>query len=177
MAVDPIRLHAVVYATAVSLAADPGPSTSTRYAVVLDLGARVFSWSLGNTDTIDSVTCIGHNGGSIGRWKVIRDRNWGADLADAAATIYPSGKEVRVLPAATLTANRILTLGTTSAAADDELWLVRNDTSAFTFTISNGGAGAGTVAVMPVSVRAWCRVKFDGTNWVHIGSGMALGTA
>lgn len=89
-------------------------------------------------------------------------------------TITVSGQRHRVFPAETLTANRQITLSTTGAVAGDELFITRNDATTFTLTITNGGVGGGTLAVMPVSTRAWCLASFDGTNWFHSASGLAL---
>lgn len=174
---SPPRQSAIVYLTAAALAADPGPYTVTRYAVVLDLGVDVFSWALGDTTTADNVNVIAPTSGGIGRWKKARADHLGANLTNADATIYVSGNAIRILPAATLTANHVLTLGTTGAIEGDEILVVRNDAEAFTYTIANGGAGGGNVAVMPVSQRAWCRARYDGTNWIHLGSAIALATA
>lgn len=89
----------------------------------------------------------------------------GANLTDAAATIVITAGGWRILPPATLTANRTLTLGTTDAAAGDEILITRRDVGAFTYTVANGGVGGGNVAVLPVSQQAFVRAVYDGTNW------------
>jgi hypothetical protein len=89
----------------------------------------------------------------------------GANLTDAAVTITVSQGKWRVLPAATLTANRIITLGTTGAVAGDQLTITRLDLTAFTLALLNGGAGAGTLLTLPVSKLGCATVQFDGTNW------------
>lgn len=168
------RQSAIVYETADALAQDPGPQTDIRYAVVLGLGPQVFKWYLDASDAADGVNVIAPSGGTSGRWKRARFDDRGSDLADASATLLVSGGRTRVLPAATLTANRTLTLGTTGAVAGDEILVVRNDATAFSLTIANGGDGAGNVAAMPVSSRAWCLARFDGTDWIHVQSALAL---
>lgn len=174
----PKRQSALIFATAQQLRQEPGPSASERYAIVLELGPEPFAWTLYDDSTDDGIDVIEPSGGpGTGRWIRTRSDNRGSDLTDAAATIYVSGNRTRVLPAATLTANRSLTLSTTGAVEGDELLIVRNDTTAYTYTLINGGAGAGNVAVMPVSNRAWCRARFDGTNWIHLGSGISLATS
>ncbi len=141
----------------------------------------LFRWALGSGITDDDgATCVETSGGQQGRFLRERCPDRGDDLTDAAATIRPSGKRWRVLPAATLTANRILTLGvataTESVEEGDWILVTRQDVGAFTYTILNGGTGAGNVAVMPVSQRAWCLAHFDGTNWIHRSSSLGLGT-
>jgi hypothetical protein len=89
----------------------------------------------------------------------------GANLTDAAATIQIGEGGWRVLQAGVLTANRVLTLGTTNAVAGDEILITRRDVGAFTYTVANGGVGGGNVVVMPVSKAAFVLCVFDGTNW------------
>jgi hypothetical protein len=100
------------------------------------------------------------------------DRIWplltgamGAALTDANATIQIGDGGRRVLPDATLTDNRTVTLGTTSAVAGDIIELVRLDTEAFTLAVVNGGPGAGTLLTYAVSAALYGCFKFDGTNW------------
>lgn len=89
----------------------------------------------------------------------------GTDLTNADATIQISAGRWRVLPAATLSANRVLTLGTTGAVAGDTFEITRLDTTAFTYAIANGGGGGGTLITFPVSKTACARCRYDGTNW------------
>lgn len=170
----PKRQSALVFTTVQQLRQEPGPSVSERYAYVLELGA-MFAWTLYDGSTDDGIDVVAPSGGpGTGTWIRTRSNDRGDDLTNADATILVSGDRVRVLPAATLTANHTLTLSTTGAVEGDELLVVRNDATAYTYTLINGGAGAGNVAVMPVSQRAWCRARFDGTNWIHLGSGISL---
>lgn len=95
----------------------------------------------------------------------------GANLGDTAPTIQWSDGVRRVLPAATLTAGRVLTLGVAAGAdgrlprAFDRWEITRLDATANTYTINNGGPGAGTLKVMAVSVVNYLCAEFDGTNW------------
>ncbi len=171
------RQSAIVYETVSALAQDPGPATDIRYAVVLELGPQIFKWWLYASDAADDLNVIAPSGGSPGRWKRARFDDAGDDLGDADVTLLVSGGRTHVIPPATLTANRTSTLGVTGAVAGDEILIVRNDVEAFALTIVNGGGGAGNVAVMPAGERAWCRARFDGTDWTHLGSGIALGTS
>jgi hypothetical protein len=172
----PERPHqaAVVYATVAALAQERGPQTDRRFVLVLELGPQVFSWALYDTTDADGVNVIAPSGGAVGRWKRARYDERGEDLADADQALTVAGGRLRVLPPATLTDDRTLTLDDAGAAAGDQILITRNDVSAFTATIVNGGAGGGNVAVMPVSVRSWCLSVFDGTNWIHAASGLSL---
>jgi hypothetical protein len=175
--VPPARQSALIFITAQQLRQEYAPSVAERYAVVLELG-KIFAWNLYGTQTHDGITVIAPQSGGpgAGRWVAVRHDERGDDLTDADVTISVSGKRTRVLPAATLTANHTLTLSTTGAVLGDELLIVRNDATAYTYTLINGGAGAGNVAAMPISNRAWCLARFDGTNWIHLSSGIALAT-
>lgn len=170
------RQGVIVYATPEALAADPGPRTDTRFALALSLGA-VFSWSIFSEATADGETVIAPSGGGVGRWIRSRAVEQGDDLGDASATITISGGRWRVLPAATLTADRTLTIDDAGAVEGDEILVTRNGIESFKLTLANGGAGAGTIAAMPSGSRAWCLMRFDGTNWIHAASGVALGTS
>lgn len=90
----------------------------------------------------------------------------GTDLTDAAATIQIAAGNWRVLPAATLTTARVLTLGTTGAVAGDQITITRLDATANTYTIANGGGGGGNLVVMPVSKVNFALCQFDGTDWL-----------
>ncbi len=95
----------------------------------------------------------------------------GANLTDAAATIQWSDGLRRVLPAATLTAARVLTLGIAAGAdgrlpyAGSRLEITRLDATANTYAVANGGPGAGTLKTFPVSATGGGCFEFDGTNW------------
>lgn len=169
------RQSAIVFTTAQQLRQEPGPSVAERYAIVLELGPTLFAWIQYSGATDDGIDVIAPSGGpGTGRWIRTRSNDTGTNLTDANATILVSGNRTRILPAATLTANRRLSLGNTGAVSGDEFFVVRNDTGAFTYTIVNGGPAADNLAIMPISNRAWCRARFDGTNWIHIGSGTSL---
>jgi hypothetical protein len=145
----------------------------------LELGPDPFAWTLYSALDDDGINVIAPTGGggATGRWIRSRSDDRTLDLPDGDETIAVTGGRTRVLPVSTLTQNSALTLDDAGAVAGDEFYIVRNDTTAFTYTIVNGGAGAGNVAVMPVSQRAWCLARFDGTNFVHLGSGIALATS
>jgi len=65
------RQGATVYATAALLAADPGPTSTPRYAYVVSLD-RHFYWDAGGTATPDNITVIGTNGNQgAGVWLVV----------------------------------------------------------------------------------------------------------
>lgn len=88
----------------------------------------------------------------------------GTALTDTSTqTLATPGTGWRQLP--TLSQGGALTLGTTGAVAGDQIDVVRTSTSAFTYAIINGGAGAGTLCTFPVSKQASATFQFDGTNW------------
>lgn len=158
-----IRLAPVVRISRANIEADQGAELE-HYTIPLDL-PRLYKWIAGNQADADDVAVLEHSGGTIGRHHLVRCPDKGADLTDADATIQVGGNFWRVLPAATLTANHMLTLGTTNAADGDVIEVTRLDSTAFTYAIVNGGPGAGTLCTFPISVRTWGRFCFDGTNW------------
>lgn len=88
----------------------------------------------------------------------------GASLTDASSqTIQIAGGSWRKLP--TLSQNGTLTLGTTGAVDGDQIEITRTSVSAFTYTVVNGGAGAGTLYTMSAGVVDFAKFQFDGTNW------------
>ena len=157
------------WATVAILEGYPG-SKLEDFAFVDALGAP-FKWVVDDTSTADDFTVLDASGGTSGQWVRQRVSITGDDLTDADATIHVGGKFLRQLPAATLGANRTLTLGTTNAATDDVLRVVRYDVGAYTYQIDNGGAGGGTLCTMPVGTAYWAEFRFDGTDWVLIGGG------
>ena len=64
-----------------------------------------------------------------------------------------------------LAGNATITLSTTSAMPGQRIELMRDDVTSYTATLVNGGAGAGTLLVMPGYKRWWAAAYFDGTNW------------
>jgi len=65
----------------------------------------------------------------------------------------------------TMSQNSAVTLVTTGAVAGDEITISRTDASAHTLTVTNGGGGAGNLAVLVASKVGFCKGWFDGTNW------------
>lgn len=92
-----------------------------------------------------------------------------ANLTDAIQTINVGTAGHYTLPAATLTANRNKTLGTTGATTGATITIRRYDVGAFTVPVINGGGGAGTIFTFPVSVRVEASFRYDGTNWALVG--------
>ncbi len=95
----------------------------------------------------------------------LRPAKIGAALTDADATIQIGEGNVRPLASIPLTANRTITLGTTSAALGHVIEVARYDTAAFTLAVANGGPGLGTLYTFPVSATGFASFRFDGTNW------------
>lgn len=159
------RRSATVMQSIAAIEADRGPDLE-KYAVPLD-SPRMFKWVVGNTDTADSFVTLAHTSGTTGRWLDVPCPDKGSDLTDASVTITVGQKFWRVLPAATLTANRTITLGTTNARAGHTLELTRLDSTAFTLAIVNGGPLAGTLVTLPASERWWAKFYFNGADWVR----------
>lgn len=124
---------------------------------------------------VDSATDQGSNSGAgvwvaVGRLapsqlQYLSDENEaaGAALTDADATIQRTAGAWRKLPAATLSAARILTLGNTGAKAGDKLTVTRLDATANAYTIKDNAAV--TLVVMPASKVNFADFQHDGTNW------------
>lgn len=91
----------------------------------------------------------------------------GANLTDAPATLDISQGTWRIMPAATLSADRAFTLSPTvgTPLAGDQIVITRLDAGAHAMTIIDGGAGTPTLMTMPNSKTAWIKAQFDGTNW------------
>lgn len=89
----------------------------------------------------------------------------GNAIADADATIQVGDGVHRVVKENTLTDNRAITLGTTSATTGHIIEIHRLDANAYTLAVINGGVGAGTLVTLPVSECHSCEFRFDGTNW------------
>lgn len=158
------RLSPTVVSDVTTTKAEINPPIA-KYRIHLDKGNALYRFAPGDSLTPDDHAVITGSGGTAGNWILVRVARRGSDLTDANATIQVGGKEWRVLPAATLSANRTLTLGTTNAAAGDAIDITRLDLTANTYAIVNGGVGAGTLCTLPASQRWWIRVEFDGTNW------------
>lgn len=170
MAVE--RFAPTVYLTRANLRSSPGPSVQ-KFAICVDGPPGIYRYVLGSTDADDDWTTIVPQGGAAGAWEWMAFPDRGSDLTNASATLQPGDGSWSVLPAATLTANRALTLGTTNARAGYTRTITRLDTTAYTYTIVNGGTGGGTLTVFPRSVVGSAVFVFDGTNWIlqHVSGG------
>lgn len=164
------RRAAEIVGTVATLKGRPGPK-ATEYVVLLDTG-RLYKWEADDASAANDLNVIGHTGGVSGRW-IAQDVLGasapleGATLTDANVTITVLEGNARTLPASTLSADRVLTLGVTGASSGTEILVRRFDTGAYTLTINNGGAGAGTLRIMSAGVQEWASFRFDGTNWIY----------
>lgn len=166
------RLAAAIRSSRANVRAELAPLIE-RYVLPLDY-PELFKFATDSTDTDDGWTTLDPSTG-LGRYKRVAKPDKGANLAGTTPqTLLVSGGPWRVLPATTLSANLVLTLGTTGAQEGDRFELTRLDVGAYTVTVNNGGAGAGTLCVMPVSSRARLVAYFDGTNWIHRCSHLML---
>lgn len=126
--------------------------TSNGSGGFVDGGATLVSGALAGVTKLNGATVVAPTEGV---------------LTDASTTKNISDGAQQVLPAATLTTNRTLTLGTSgSPITDDTIVVVRLDATANTYAIANGGAGGGTLFTFPASVKGMMAFKYDGTNWV-----------
>lgn len=89
----------------------------------------------------------------------------GTNVPDSDTTLAVNGGHLYVLQAATLTANRSDTLGTTGGSAGAVLEILRLDVTNKTLAIVNGGPGAGTLYTFPASTKVRASFRFDGTDW------------
>jgi hypothetical protein len=158
---DPLR-SAEIYETVALMAAMPG-RPKKHWAIVLENGLP-YKWVPDDATTADGFSVVtGTGGGYAGRWLHVPGDQKGTDLDDSDETIVVGGKLLRYLP--TLARNSVKTLGTTGAIAGQVLTIVCTSSAAFTLTIVNGGAGAGTLMTKPVSERYMLAARFNGTNW------------
>jgi hypothetical protein len=89
----------------------------------------------------------------------------GTNLADANATITIAGGAQYILPAATLTANRVITMGVTGSPLTGEtIAIFRRGTEAFTLTIQDDAATS--LFVIPASTRFTVFLRYSGSHWV-----------
>jgi len=102
------------------------------------------------------------------------DLVFGAPLGDANTTVQPGNDLVSayLLPAATLSANRIVTLGVlgTLIAGVTTVWIVRRDLTANTLTIRNGGTNGVLIPdiVLPASPPHAMALgaTYNGADWI-----------
>lgn len=172
---DPLgRPVATVMGTAALVRSDRGPQTR-RYRSIAEFGGALFRFIVGSSLADDGRTVIVPTGGGTGgAWVREREDDRGSDLSDSDGGLTVGDGGWRVMPAATLTSNRTLTLSTTNAAAGDRILVTRLDVTVNTVAIVNGGPGAGTLATLPASLRSMAEAQFDGTNWVLRQSGLLL---
>lgn len=121
-----------------------------------------------DTDSINFVSLMDWVGGSpVVRAELLGSEipTAGADLGDANATITIAGGAQYILPAATLTANRVITLGVTGSPITGEtIAILRRGTEAFTLTVQDDAATS--LLVMPASMRLAAYFRFNGTHFV-----------
>jgi len=93
----------------------------------------------------------------------------GTNLTDANATLTIAGGAQYVLPAATLTANRVLTLGVTGSPLTSEtIAILRRGTEAFSLTVQDDAATS--LLVMPASTKMAAYFRYNGTHFVVASS-------
>lgn len=107
----------------------------------------------------------------------------GAALTDADVTVTLNGTGATAgftgsnsgnhyTSSVVLTGNRAVTIETDGAEAGDTMCISRTSAAdAFTLSVINGGPGAGTIGVIPVSSKGFVVARFDGTNWIFAEGG------
>lgn len=166
---NPRRASTIRFSRA-KMAADLGPDV-THYNTPLDT-PRLYRWLVGDSSTVDGLTILGHQGGTVGRWKLVRDDVLGADLTDADETLSVGGNFFRTLQTAVpLNAAREKTLSVTNAEAGDVMHILRLGLGAFTLSIVNAGPAANTIFVLPSGQSWWAKSYFNGTDWVAHSAG------
>ncbi|HEY7541606.1 MAG TPA: hypothetical protein VIF11_15785 [Methylomirabilota bacterium] len=98
----------------------------------------------------------------------------GTNLVDGNAVVSPGNDKASqyTLPAATLTANRTVTLNASSAITGQLVRIVRKDLTANTYTIINNGTnGPNNLRVLAASPGAVCAgtAMYNGVDWVDVG--------
>jgi hypothetical protein len=95
----------------------------------------------------------------------IRSPKVSADRGDASVTLLVSSSEKVQMFETTLTANRTVTLSTSSAANGDTFRIVRSGLGAFTLDVGPG------LKVIPSATAAWVDVAYNGAAWKLTGYG------
>ncbi len=97
----------------------------------------------------------------------------GSNLTDADATVNPASSAISasVLPASTLTANRVLTIGVSGSPATGLVYqVVRRDLSAHTYTVKDdAGTTLFTFAASPSGAQG-ASFYYSGTHFVYLSS-------
>jgi hypothetical protein len=83
----------------------------------------------------------------------------GVDNGDAAATLVPGTSAMTQRWDTTLTADRAVSLGTTTAWNGARFRIVRTATGAFNLNVGTGPLKA-------LAADTWCDVEYDGSAWV-----------
>jgi len=164
------RRASTIRVSKAKMEADFGPDI-THYNTPLDT-PRLYKWFVGNTAAVDTLTVLGHQGGTAGRWKLVRNPTLGTDLTDADESLTVGENFFRVLPAAIpLTAARDKTLSITNAESGDMVHVLRLGLGAFVMNIVNGGPAAGTLFTLPSGQSWWAKAYFNGTDWIVHSAG------
>jgi hypothetical protein len=95
----------------------------------------------------------------------------GAALTDADVHIDVGGLGIRFLPPATLTGNHTCTLDVVGAVTTDMILVSRLDTTAWSYSLIDGGPGGATMFVLPPSESWWALCYFAGTGWLPLAAG------
>lgn len=114
----------------------------------------------------------GYSAGSVAG-QTLTDANVTVSLNGAGASGgFTAGGNWYDLPAATLSANRSVTLLTGGALPGDTIRITRFDATAHTYTVLDDLSA--TLAVLPASQKGFVDAQFNGTHWVFIAGGAGI---
>jgi hypothetical protein len=141
---------------------DVSPLTLGTFAYVISEGLYFQLVLDGSNDLIWQQVAFGGN--SI-------EPATGPNLTDADATVNPASSAISasVLPASTLTGNRVLTIGVSGSPTTQQIYqVIRRDVSAHTYTVKDdAGTTLFTFAASP-SAPQGATFYFDGTHYVFL---------
>jgi hypothetical protein len=96
----------------------------------------------------------------------------GNAVADASTTIQYAAGVGAWQQMAARTAARTITFGVGDGPNKNaRMRFTVEDSAAFAVTVVNGGAGAGTLGVIPSGAKGFVEAQYDGTNWIFSAGG------
>jgi len=142
------------------------PQSVSGFAVFQFDGTNWALQDFGILPVVATTTVAGYQSAAD---KLFQDRQHSATVAltDAPTTLDVATGTWYTMPAATLGADRAMTLSPTvgTPLAGDQITITRLDAGAHAMTIVDGGPGTPTLMTMPNSKTACAVCQFDGANW------------
>ncbi len=129
----------------------------------------------GGTRAVGSVVLVrgGYNGAPVaGAALTNADVSVALNGTGATAGFTAENSGNHYTSSVVLTANHTVTLLTAGAQTGDTMLITRStDADAFTLSVINGGGGAGTIGVIPVSSLGYVLSRFNGVDWIFVSGG------